>query len=103
METVKNKVVIITGASSGIGAATAKLLVKNGAKVVLGARREDRLRSLSESLGDAAVWARANVVSAEEFYGPRRTPLLLPRRRNRKHCPAHTPPRCFPSNRNGVD
>ncbi len=68
METVKNKVVIITGASSGIGAATAKLLVKNGAKVVLGARREDRLRSLSESLGDAAVWARANVVSAEEFY-----------------------------------
>ncbi|MEE0841534.1 MAG: SDR family oxidoreductase [Christensenellales bacterium] len=67
METVKNKVVIITGASSGIGEATAKLLVKNGAKVVLGARREDRLRTLSESLGDAAVWARADVVSAEDM------------------------------------
>ena len=38
---IKNKVVVITGASSGIGEATAKLLATKGAKVVLGARRED--------------------------------------------------------------
>ena len=37
---IQNKVVIITGASSGIGAATAKLLASKGAKVVLAARRK---------------------------------------------------------------
>ena len=43
---LKDKVVIITGASSGIGEATAKLLANKGAKVVLGARREDKLKAL---------------------------------------------------------
>src|SRR4029077_5636760 len=38
-----NKVVVVTGASSGIGQSTAKLLARHGAKVVLGARRKDRL------------------------------------------------------------
>ena len=42
---IKDKVVIITGASSGIGEATAKLLASKGAKVVLGARREDKLEA----------------------------------------------------------
>lgn len=41
---IKDKVVIITGASSGIGEATAKLVASRGAKVVLGARREDKLK-----------------------------------------------------------
>jgi NADP-dependent 3-hydroxy acid dehydrogenase YdfG len=43
---IKDKVVIITGASSGIGEATAKLLASKGAKVVLGARREDKLKQI---------------------------------------------------------
>lgn len=47
---IENKVVIITGASSGIGEATATLLAGQGAKVVLGARREDRLQQLVEEI-----------------------------------------------------
>ena len=47
MQNVENKVVIITGASSGLGEATAKVLSGNGAKFVLSARREDRLTKLA--------------------------------------------------------
>jgi len=58
MENIKGKVVAITGASSGIGKATALLLAERGAKVVLGARSEDRLKELvlqiENSGGEAA-------------------------------------------------
>jgi NADP-dependent 3-hydroxy acid dehydrogenase YdfG len=54
---IKDKVVVITGASSGLGEATARRLAREGAKLVLGARRLERLRALAEelSLGDEAV------------------------------------------------
>ncbi len=50
MSNLNGKVVIITGASSGIGEATARLLAKNGAKVVLGARRIDRLQLIVKDI-----------------------------------------------------
>jgi NADP-dependent 3-hydroxy acid dehydrogenase YdfG len=46
MSEIQNKVVIITGASSGLGAATAERLAASGAKLMLAARREDRLKEL---------------------------------------------------------
>lgn len=50
---VKDKVVIVTGASGGIGEATARLLSKLGAKVVLAARSKDKLDSLSKELPES--------------------------------------------------
>jgi NADP-dependent 3-hydroxy acid dehydrogenase YdfG len=59
---LEGRVVLITGASSGIGAATARMLVACGAKVVLGARREDRLNALGEELGENAATRVTDVV-----------------------------------------
>lgn len=50
MENIRNKVVVIAGASSGLGEALARRLVDEGAKVVLGARREERLKRLINEL-----------------------------------------------------
>lgn len=63
---IKDKVVIITGASSGIGEASAKLLAAKGAKVVLGARREEQLKKLVDEIqkaGGQAVYQVMDVVS----------------------------------------
>jgi NADP-dependent 3-hydroxy acid dehydrogenase YdfG len=57
-EGIKDKVVVVTGASSGLGEAAARRLAQNGAKVMLGARRLDRLRALAKELklgADAVV------------------------------------------------
>ena len=55
METsnIKDKVAVITGASSGLGESTAKLLACRGAKVVLGARRKDKLDSVVRDISAA--------------------------------------------------
>jgi NAD(P)-dependent dehydrogenase (short-subunit alcohol dehydrogenase family) len=50
---LSNSVVLVTGASSGIGAATAQAASRAGARVVLAARRQDRIRRLAAGLGDA--------------------------------------------------
>lgn len=50
---IADKVVVITGASSGIGESTAKLLARHGAKVVLGARRKDRLDTAVKEISAA--------------------------------------------------
>ncbi|EEI70865.1 oxidoreductase, short chain dehydrogenase/reductase family protein [Lentilactobacillus hilgardii ATCC 27305] len=66
---VKNKVVVITGASSGIGEASAKLLAKNGAKVVLGARREEQLKAIVADIkgdGNQAVYKVTDVTNPED-------------------------------------
>lgn len=63
---IKDKIVIITGASSGIGEESARLLAAKGAKVVLGARREDKLRHLAEEIkkaGGEAIYQAMDVVS----------------------------------------
>jgi NADP-dependent 3-hydroxy acid dehydrogenase YdfG len=54
---IEGKVVVITGASNGLGEATARHLVHHGAKLILGARRIDRLKALAQelSLGDGAA------------------------------------------------
>lgn len=58
-DNIEGKVVVITGASSGLGEATARLLSAQGASVVLGARRVDRLKSLADELTGAGGKALA--------------------------------------------
>ncbi|QDP38944.1 SDR family oxidoreductase [Radiobacillus deserti] len=70
MENLQSKVVIITGASSGIGEATAKFLAHHGARVVLAARREDRMRTIVDNIlqeGGNAVYMQTDVTNAEDM------------------------------------
>ncbi len=67
---IENKVVAITGASSGIGAATALLLAERGAAVVLGARRTDRLDELAQVIrgkGGRVVTSSTDVTRREDL------------------------------------
>jgi NADP-dependent 3-hydroxy acid dehydrogenase YdfG len=69
MSTIKGKVVLITGASSGIGEAAALLLAAQGAHTVLGARRLDRLQALVstiEALGGSAQAKALDVTDAAD-------------------------------------
>lgn len=66
---IKDKVVIITGASSGIGKATALRLSKAGAQVVLGARNEQKLQEITDKIkknGGKAVYLVTDVTSRDD-------------------------------------
>jgi NADP-dependent 3-hydroxy acid dehydrogenase YdfG len=63
---VKGKVIAITGASSGIGEATAIMLAAQGAKVVLGARREDRLDEIVDRIKAAGGEAVYSVIDVKK-------------------------------------
>jgi NADP-dependent 3-hydroxy acid dehydrogenase YdfG len=68
MSNIIDKVVVITGASSGIGESTAKLLAEQGAKVVLGARRSNRIDAVvqeisatgGKAIGFRPIWMSAS-------------------------------------------
>jgi NADP-dependent 3-hydroxy acid dehydrogenase YdfG len=69
MSDIKGKVVAITGASSGIGEATARLLAERGAHIVIGARRTERLEKLVADInarGGSARFRAVDVTSRED-------------------------------------
>ncbi len=65
---LKDKTIIVTGASSGIGAAAARMFAAEGAKLVLNARREDRVKQLTDEItqsGGSAVFVAGDVGDEE--------------------------------------
>lgn len=70
MNNISGKVILITGASSGIGEASARLLAKEGATVLLGSRRIDKLHSIAEDIqvkGGTADYYKLDVSCENEF------------------------------------
>lgn len=70
MTNLENKVILITGASSGIGEATARTLAAAGATVVIGARRTKRLEELADEIvaaGGKAIFRSLDVTSRDSF------------------------------------
>lgn len=69
MDQVKGKVIVLTGASSGIGEATARILASNGANVMLAARRKERLQTLQielEEIGGNVDFHITDITSHKE-------------------------------------
>ncbi|MGZ3852714.1 MAG: SDR family oxidoreductase, partial [Flavisolibacter sp.] len=68
-DNIKGKVIVITGASSGLGEAAARNLSKEGAIVVLGARRADRIKALADEInkrGGKALAIATDVTKAQQ-------------------------------------
>lgn len=69
LKKLKDQVIVITGASSGIGLVTARMAAEKGAKVVAAARNEDALKELTDELkekGHDAIWVKADVGKEED-------------------------------------
>lgn len=69
LKQLKDQVIVITGATSGIGLVTARMAAEQGAKVVAAARNEDALKELADELKDKghdAIWVRADVGKEED-------------------------------------
>ena len=64
-----DKVVLITGASSGIGEATTRELAAAGARLFIGARRTERLKALAVELGETVAWHELDVTDGAAFDG----------------------------------
>lgn len=69
MTGISDKTILITGASSGIGEATARELAAAGAKLLIGARRLDRLHALAAELGPQVAVQELDVTDAQSFEG----------------------------------
>ncbi len=67
MGKIDGKVAVITGCASGIGKATAKLFIKEGARVVLGDIQDDLGKALTDELGTNAIYQHANVRSEDHI------------------------------------
>ena len=67
MQRLEGKVAIVTGGAKGMGEATVRLFVENGAKVVIGDIAEEQGQALADELGESAVFVRMDVTSEADW------------------------------------
>ena len=67
MARLANKTAVITGGTTGIGSAAAELFIKEGAKVIITGRNQERLDEAVAKLGDQAIAVKADVQSVAEI------------------------------------